>query len=93
MATYLFNDGSFYVTKLPETSYNTPAGSTGSDYLKVASSSAVVLMPNAEKVTDAGKPGNGHEFATYSCVTYTSHPAVNVSDDVNFEVEIGRAHV
>lgn len=85
MATYMTNDAGLWLTKLPETSYNTPAGSAGTDYLKVASTAGVLLMPNVEKITDAGKPGNGQEFATYSCVTYTTHPALSVSDDINFE--------
>lgn len=85
MASYLFNDAALYVSKLPETSINTMY-STGSDFLKAASTNPVVILPNVETVNDAGKPGNGYEFATYECVTYTTHPAVGIADDINFEL-------
>lgn len=85
MASYLFNDAALYVSKRPEGTYN-ENDTAGTDFLKAPTDQAAIVLPNVEMVTNAGKPGNGHEFATYHCVTYTAHPAVTITDDVNFEL-------
>lgn len=85
MASYLLNDAALYVSKRPEGTFN-ENDTSGSDFLKSSSDNPVVVLPQAEMVTNAGKPGNGHEFATYHCVTYTTHPGVTITDDVNFEL-------
>jgi hypothetical protein len=36
-----------------------------------------------EKTNDANRPGNGHEFATYTCNRYWTHPAVSLEDEIN----------
>ena len=84
MATtdYLINDVALYFSKEKEATFNT-ASSTGSDYLKVTTSNPAFILPNYEITTDAGKPGNGHEFPTYQCITYVTHPAISITDQMN----------
>lgn len=79
---YLINDVALYLSKEKEATFNT-ASSTGSDYLKVATNNPAYILPNYEITTDAGKPGNGHEFPTYQCITYVTHPAISITDQMN----------
>src|SRR5262245_42957265 len=85
MATFIQKNSSLWISKLPETAYNT-FYTAGVDYLKAASVNPVVLLPEMEKVTDAGQAGNGHEFATYICNRYWLPIALNLQDDANFEL-------
>lgn len=79
---YLNNDLALYLSTAKEGTFGT-ASSTGSEYTKTSSNGLQVLLPNYEIRTDAGKPGNGHEFPTYQCITYVQHPALSISGDMN----------
>lgn len=85
MATFLLNDVELWVSKLPETAFNTHY-TAGAEFEKVRSSQPVSLMPNFDFTTDAGKPGNGSEFATQRCLVNTQHPTIPVQDEVNAEM-------
>jgi hypothetical protein len=82
VADFLINDVALYVSKRPETTINTQY-TAGADYLKALTAAPAFVLPQVEWVNDAGKPGNGHEFATYQCETYVTHPAITFTDDVN----------
>lgn len=82
MPDVLINDALFYLGKRPESALNTQT-TGGANFLKILTQSPTFILPQVEFVTDAGKPGNGHEFATYACPTYVAHPAFSVNDDVN----------
>jgi hypothetical protein len=88
MATFLLNDAALWVSKLPETAFNTGYTLTA-EFEKVRSNQPVTLLPNYDFTTDAGKPGNGHEFATQRCLTFTQPPAIAIQDEVNNEM-LGR---
>ncbi|HKX32099.1 MAG TPA: hypothetical protein VJ302_30715 [Blastocatellia bacterium] len=84
MAEYLFNDAAFWLSKLPESALNTHY-TTNTDYLKVFNGNPFWILPQMEKRNDENRPGNGHEFITYVCNHYWSHPAINLEDDINVE--------
>ncbi|MBK9316907.1 MAG: hypothetical protein IPM55_22075, partial [Acidobacteria bacterium] len=79
---YLVNDTAVYLSTRKETAINTPY-TAGANFSLVTTGTPAFVMPNFEIFTDAGKPGNGHEFPTYQCITYVTHPALSISDDVN----------
>lgn len=85
MAEFRQNNAGLWVSKLPETSFNT-AYTAGADYAKVATQNPIVLIPEMEKANDAGRAGNGHEFATYICNRYWLGSSLGLQDDVNFDV-------
>lgn len=81
MADFLINDVALYLSKRPETVLNT-GYTAGADFLKALTTNPAFVLPNIEYVTDAGKPGNGHEFATRQCPTYVTHPAFSFTDEI-----------
>jgi hypothetical protein len=85
MAEYRQNDAAIWVSKRKESAFNTPY-TAGADFLKASAANPIVLIPEMEKRDDAGKAGNGHEFATYQCNTYWSPIAAALGDEVNFEL-------
>jgi hypothetical protein len=85
MAQYLTNDVALYVSKTREGSYNGGVAG-GTNYAKIRTQQPGFLLPQVEFVSDAGVPGNGHEFGTQWCPTYISHPAVTFTDDVNYGI-------
>ena len=82
MADFLLENAAFYLSKQPESSLNT-GYTAGADFLKALSAQPFFILPQVEFVTDAGKPGNGHEFPTRQCPTYVGHPAATFTDEVN----------
>jgi hypothetical protein len=84
MTDYLSRDVKLGLSVLPETAYNT-IFSTAPDYEPIITKTAFYVLPQMEKTDDAGRIGNGTEFATYICNSYWSHPAVNINDDVNVD--------
>lgn len=84
MADFLINNVALYVSKRPETSLNT-GYTAGAEFLKALTQQPQFALPQIEFVNDAGKPGNGHEFATTQCPTYVTHPAFSFTDDVNVD--------
>jgi hypothetical protein len=84
MTDFLSRDVKLGLSKLPETAFNTPY-TTAIDYLALTTKQPFVIVPAIEKTDDAGRIGNGTEFPTYICNTYWSHPALNITDDVNVE--------
>lgn len=84
MTDFLSRDVKLGLSKLPETAFNTPY-TTASDFEPIITKTAFYVLPAMEKTDDAGRIGNGTEFATYICNSYWSHPAVNINDDVNVE--------
>lgn len=79
---YLTNDVAVYLSTRKETAINTPY-TAGANFSLVTTGTPSFVVPNYEIFTDAGKPGNGHEFPTYQCITYVTHPALSITDDVN----------
>ncbi len=82
MAEFRINDVALWVSKRPETVFNTDY-TLGADYLKALTAQPAFVLPQIEYVNDANKPGNGHEFPTFQCETYVSHPAFTFTDDIN----------
>lgn len=85
MPQFLINDVEIWLSNLPESALNTHY-TLGADYGKVATSQPFYVLPEMEKRNDAGKPGNGHSYPTYTCNTYWSHPAISIQDEVNVEM-------
>src|SRR5215470_16914366 len=82
MPDFLLENVSAYISKLPQTALGTDY-SSGTDYLRALTLNPAFIEPQIEFVTDAGKPGNGHEFATRQCPTYIGHPAFSFTDEMN----------
>src|SRR5262245_2739177 len=82
MADYLLENVNLYVSKRKETSLNTDY-TLGTDYLRALSTAPAFVLPQIEFVSDAGKPGNGHEFPTRQCPTYVGHPGFSFTDEIN----------
>jgi hypothetical protein len=82
MADYRINDVLLYVSKTVESALNTQEA-TGANFLKALTTQPTYILPQIEFTNDAGKPGNGHEFANSQCVTYVTHPRITFTDDVN----------
>src|SRR5215813_4813903 len=82
MADYLLENVNLYVSKRKETSLNTDY-TLGTDYLRALSTAPAFVLPQIEFVSDAGKPGNGHEFPTRQCPTYVGHPGFSLTDEIN----------
>lgn len=85
MPEFRQRDAAIWVSKLPETTFNT-FYTAGTDYLKARSQNAVVLIPEQEKSNDAGFAGNGHEFPTFQCNRYWLPMSLGLTDQVNFEL-------
>lgn len=84
MAEFLINDTAFYLSEAPETALNTHY-TAGANYIKMLTANPFYLLPEMEKRNDANRPGNGHEFATYTCNHYWSHPPVSLEDEINVD--------
>lgn len=84
MPEFLINDAAFWLSKLNESAFNTHF-TAGADYIKLFNANPFYLLPEMEKSTDANRPGNGHEFATFVCNRYWSHTSVILEDEVNVE--------
>ena len=82
MAEFLINDAAFWLSKVPESVLNTHF-TAGADYIKILTANPFFILPEMEKRNDANRPGNGHEFATYTCNNYWTHPAVSFEDEMN----------
>jgi len=82
MADFLLENVKYFLSKRPETSLNTD-WTTGTDYLLALSDSPAYVLPQIEFVSDAGRPGNGHEFPTRQCPTYVSHPGLGFNGEMN----------
>jgi hypothetical protein len=82
MPDFLINDANFYISKTREAALNTDE-TAGANFLRVLTQQPTFILPQFEFTSDAGKPGNGHEFETYACPTYVTHPAFSLTDDVN----------
>ncbi len=85
MAEYRQNDAAVWISKTPESSFNTPI-TAGASFLKATSANPIVLIPEMDKSSDVGKAGNGHEFPTYICNRRWTPVAVALEDDANFEL-------
>jgi hypothetical protein len=84
MAEFLINDVALWLSEAPEGTFNTHA-TAGANYIKILTANPFYILPEMEKRTDANRPGNGHEFPTYTCNDYWSHPAVSLEDEVNVD--------
>lgn len=82
MPDFLQENTALWLSKRPETSLNT-GYTLNTDFLKALTTAPAFIVPQIEFVSDAGKPGNGHEFPTRQCPTYVSHPAFTFTDEMN----------
>src|SRR5262252_3168500 len=79
---FLLENVKYYLSNRRETTLNTDYV-LGTDFLLALSDTPAYVLPQIEFVTDAGKPGNGHEFATRQCPTYVSHPGLSFNGEMN----------
>jgi hypothetical protein len=89
MAEYLSRDTNLWVSKLPETAFNTPPA-TGADFLRIVSINPFYILPDVEKTDDANRVGTGTEFATHVCNGYWSPTGVGLQNDRDFYEAYGR---
>src|SRR5262245_25144126 len=82
MAHFLIENVNLYLSKRRETSLNTDY-TLGTDFLRALNTAPAYVLPQVQFVSDAGKPGNGHEFPTRQCPTYEGHPAFTFADEMN----------
>jgi len=82
MADFLLDNAALWLSKRPETVLNN-GYTLNTDFLKALTLNPAFIVPTIEFVSDAGKPGNGHEFATRQCPTYVGHPAFTFTDEMN----------
>lgn len=82
MPDFLLDNVALWLSKRPETSLNT-GYTLNTDFLKALTLNPAFIAPQIEFTSDAGRPGNGHEFATRQCPTYVSHPAFSFTDEMN----------
>jgi hypothetical protein len=82
MLEFRVNDVSLWLSEAPETALNTHY-TAGAEYIRILNGQGFYILPEMEKRNDANRPGNGHEFATYTCNHYWTHPAVTLEDEVN----------
>lgn len=82
MADYRLKDVELYLSKTRESSLNTQE-TTGSNFWKIATTQGQYVLPQVGLTSNAGRPGEGHEFATSRCVTYVEHPRLTVTDEIN----------
>lgn len=85
MATFLQRDAELWVSILPEVAFNT-GYTLAAEFQKMATNAPIVLLPNYDFTNDAGKPGNGNEFATFQCLKNVQHPAFSFSEEINPEM-------
>ncbi len=85
MAEFLSNDVEVALSKAPESALNTQY-TTIADFQRMLVAQPFFILPRPEKVTDEGRPGNGHDFATRVCNTYWTQPQVSVEDEIDFDL-------
>jgi len=81
MPDFLLDNVGLWLSKRPETSLNN-GYTLNTDYLKALTTAPAFVVPTIEFTSDAGKPGNGHEFPTRQCPTYVGHPAFSFTDEI-----------
>jgi len=89
MPEYLTIDTELWVSKRPESAFNTPP-TLGADFLSLVSLNPFWFLPEVDKITNAGRVGVGSEFPTIQCNDYWSHPAVGISNDQELFGVMGR---
>lgn len=82
MPDFLLDNVALWLSKRPETVLNN-GYLLNTDYLKALTLNPAFVIPQIEFTSDAGKPGNGHEFPTRQCPTYVGHPAASFTDEMN----------
>src|SRR5262245_15937705 len=55
----------------------------GENFLKAVTDQPTYILPGFDSRTDAGRPGNGHEFATKRCIERIRHGAYTINEEVN----------
>lgn len=83
MADFRSRDARLYVSKRPETSFNTPY-TAGADFLKATPDTPNIAIPQMEKRNDQGRAGS--RFAHKQCNTYWLPGAFSWQEDANFEL-------
>jgi hypothetical protein len=55
----------------------------GANFLKFVTDQPNFILPGFESRTDAGRPGNGHEFPTKRCIERIRHSGYTITEEAN----------
>jgi hypothetical protein len=82
MGDHLLRNVGMWLSKRPQSGMGVDE-IVGMNFLKIVTDQPTFILPGFDSRTDAGRPGNGHEFATKRCIERIRHSAYTITEEVN----------